>query len=142
MRDNPFSKGFPSIILHHITVNTMKNAKKNLKSALIGGVSGILNGLFGSGGGIAAVPLLESTGIEARKSHATSVVLIFFLSIAATIGYWLGGSMDFATALKLIPSGLLGAAIGSVLLKKVDNNLLRRIFGAVMLISGVRMLLK
>ncbi len=120
----------------------MKNKTKALASALIGAVSGILNGLFGSGGGIAAVPLLEKSGVEARKSHATSVALIFCLSIAAAIGYYLGGNLDIKTALPLIPSGFLGAAIGSVLLKKIDNSLLRRIFGAVMLISGVRMLLQ
>lgn len=120
----------------------MNNGIKKTKSALIGGVSGILNGLFGSGGGIAAVPLLEKAGLEAKKSHATSVVLIFCLSIAAVIGYYLGGGLDFNTALSLIPSGLLGAAVGAIILKRTDNRLLRRIFGAVMIISGVRMLLK
>ncbi len=120
----------------------MEKKQKKTKYALIGGVSGILNGLFGSGGGIAAVPLLEKTGIEPRKSHATSVALIFCLSIAATIGYYIGGNLDFKTALTLIPSGFLGAAIGALLLRKIDNSLLRRVFGIVMLISGVRMLLK
>lgn len=120
----------------------MKDKKQNLKSTLIGFISGILNGLFGSGGGIAAVPLFEKTGVEAKKSHATSVALIFCLSIAAVIGYYLGGNLDFGTALSLIPSGLLGAAVGSGLLKRIDNTLLRRIFGVVMLISGGRMLFK
>lgn len=116
--------------------------KSKIKYALIGAVSGILNGLFGSGGGIAAVPMLEKAGLEAKKSHATSVVIIFFLSIAATVGYYLGGRLDFETALSLIPSGLLGAAIGSILLKKIDNGILRRIFGVVMIISAVRMFMK
>lgn len=116
--------------------------KSKLKFAAIGAVSGILNGLFGSGGGIAAVPLLEKSGIEPKKSHATSVVIIFFLSIAATIGYYVGGRLDFGTALSLIPSGLLGAAIGSILLKKIKNGLLRRIFGIMMIISAVRIFMK
>ncbi len=120
----------------------MKTTKTHLKSALIGATSGILNGLFGSGGGIAAVPLLEKADLEPKKSHATSVALIFCLSIAAAIGYYISGNLDIKTAMSLIPSGLLGAAIGSTLLKKIDNSLLRRIFGIVMLVSGVRMLLK
>jgi len=116
--------------------------KSKIKYILIGVLSGILNGLFGSGGGIAAVPMLEKAGVEAKKSHATSVVIIFFLSIAATIGYYAGGRLDFGAALPLIPSGLLGAAVGSILLKKIKNGLLRRIFGAVMIISAVRIFLK
>lgn len=119
----------------------MKN-KYRIKSAAIGFTSGILNGLFGSGGGIAAVPLIERLGIEPRKSHATSVIVIFFLSISAAIGYYAGGELDFATAFSYIPSGLAGAAIGAVMLRKIDNSLLRRIFGVIMLISAVRMLLK
>ena len=118
-----------------------KNRKTNIKSAAVGFTSGVLNGLFGSGGGIATVPLLERLGIEVKKSHATSVVIIFFLSIAAAIGYYLGGNLDFETAFSLIPSGLAGAAVGALLLKKIDNSILRRIFGVIMLISAVRMLL-
>lgn len=119
----------------------MKN-KYRIKSAAIGFTSGILNGLFGSGGGIAAVPLIERLEIEPKRSHATSVIIIFFLSIAAAIGYYNGGGLDFATAFSYIPSGLAGAAIGTVMLRKIDNSLLRRIFGIIMLISAVRMLLK
>lgn len=121
-------------------INIRSENKHRLKSAAVGLTSGVLNGLFGSGGGIAAVPLLEKLGIEAKKSHATSVIIIFFLSIAAAIGYYLGGNLDFSTAFYLVPSGLAGAAVGAILLKKIDNSILRRIFGIIMLISAVRML--
>ena len=113
-----------------------------IRSAATGFVSGILNGMFGSGGGIAAVPLLERLGVEPKKSHATSVVIIFFLSIAAAIGYYAGGGLNFEMAFSYIPSGLAGAAIGAVVLKKIDNSLMRRIFGIIMLISAVRMMTK
>jgi len=121
----------------------MENNKAfKIKSSAIGLTSGILNGLFGSGGGIAAVPLLERLGVEPKKSHATSVIIIFFLSIAAAIGYYTGGGLDFETAFSYIPAGLAGAAVGTILLGKIDNSLLRRIFGVIMLISAARMLMK
>ena len=41
--------------------------------APIGFAAGILNGLFGAGGGIIVVPLLEHTGIEAKKAHAAGL---------------------------------------------------------------------
>ena len=120
----------------------MNGMNKKLKYIIIGAISGVLNGLFGSGGGIAAVPLLKKAGLEVKKSHATSVVIIFFLSIAAAIGYYLGGRLDFGAALSYIPSGLLGAAIGAILLKKIDNSLLRRIFGGIMVISAIRIFMR
>ena len=111
---------------------------KRLSSALAGAVSGIMNGLFGSGGGAVAVPLLERTGLEPRKSHATSVALIFFLSISAAIGYFLGGNLNAGLVLPLLPGGFFG----SILLKKIDNGLLRRIFGGLLMIAAGRMFLR
>ncbi len=119
-----------------------ENKRKAFKSAAVGAVSGLMNGLFGAGGGAVAVPLLERSGLEPRKSHATSVALIFFLSISAAVGYYLGGNIDFGLILPLLPGGFFGAVLGSVLLKKTDNGLLRRIFGGLLIVSAGRMLLK
>jgi hypothetical protein len=105
-----------------------------------GSLCGLLNGLFGSGGGVVAVPLLRLFGLEPRKSHATSVALIFFLSLISVVAYGLKGALDYNAALTYVPFGLAGAVLGAFLLKKVPNSLLRRIFGAVVLISAVRIL--
>ena len=113
---------------------------KAKQKILIGVTAGILNGLFGSGGGVAAVPLLERSKLEQRKCHATSVVLIFILSLFSAGMYALKGSLDVVTAAEFIPAGLLGALVGAVLLKKIQNNHLKRIFGAVILISAIRMI--
>ena len=113
-----------------------------MKKHLMGLVCGLLNGLFGSGGGVAAVPMLEETGLEAKKSHATSVALIFVLSIATTISYLMGDKLDFGLALQYIPYGVVGAAAGALLLKKIPNSLLRRIFGVIILAAAVRILVK
>jgi len=113
---------------------------KNTRKIIIGLIAGLFNGLFGSGGGVAAVPLLERAGVEAKKSHATSVALIFVLSLVSAGMYALKGKLDVSTALMFIPGGLAGALVGAFLLKKTPNSVLRRVFGAVMLISAVRML--
>lgn len=112
-----------------------------MKKGLFGAVCGVLNGLFGSGGGVAAVPLLERLGLDARKGHATSVALIFFLSLASTVAYFIGGSVSVGKAMSFVPAGIIGAVVGALLLKKINNDLLRRIFGAVILASSVRIML-
>ena len=114
----------------------------NMKKHLMGLICGLLNGMFGSGGGVAAVPMLEGAGLEAKKSHATSVALIFVLSIATTISYLMGDKLNFGMALQYVPYGIMGAVIGAVLLKKTPNSLLRRIFGVIILVAAVRILVK
>lgn len=113
-----------------------------MKKNFLGLVCGLLNGMFGSGGGVAAVPMLEGSGIEAKKSHATSVALIFVLSIATTVSYLLGDKLDFGLAWQYIPYGVIGAVAGGVLLKRMPNSLLRRIFGVIILAAAVRILVK
>ncbi|MCL2077516.1 MAG: sulfite exporter TauE/SafE family protein [Oscillospiraceae bacterium] len=113
--------------------------KKHFKY-ILGTLCGFLNGLFGSGGGVVAVPMLRYLGLEPRKSHATSVAVIFFLSLLSVAVYALKGNLDYKAAISYIPWGILGAVTGALLLKKVPNSLLRRIFGAVVFISAVRIL--
>ncbi len=68
-----------------------------MKKYILGLICGFLNGIFGSGGGVAAVPLLESTGLETKKSHATSVALIFIISIISAVYFLLNDNIDFNT---------------------------------------------
>lgn len=115
---------------------------KKLNFALIGTVIGFLNGFFGSGGGLIAVPFLQKTGIETKKCHATSLALIFPLSVASTILYYFKGNININLALKFIPAGLLGAVVGSHFLKKINSITLKRIFAIILIISGIRLFLK
>ncbi len=113
-----------------------------MKKFFMGIICGLLNGLFGSGGGVAAVPLLESTDLEPKESHATSVALIFILSLATTISYFLADNLDFSLAWQYIPYGVIGAITGAVLLKKIPNSLLRRIFGVIVLFAAFKIMVK
>lgn len=125
---------------------SIKNKFKNLKHSkayyyIVGSITGIANGLFGSGGGMLSVPLLENTGLEAKKAHASSIAITLPLSIISTVIYSFKGHIDYPLALKFIPLGLLGAILGSKLLKKISNKLLKKIFGVILIISGIRMLI-
>ena len=110
---------------------------KFLKGLLCGG----MNGFFGSGGGVVAVPVLERDGCSAKQAHASSVALIFVLSLVTTAAYWMNGGLDIAEAWKYIPWGLLGAAAGSMFLRKISSVWLHRVFGALVIAAAVRSLL-
>lgn len=115
---------------------------KKLYFYILGAVTGLCNGLFGSGGGIAAVPMLQKGGVDVKKSHATSLALTLPLSIVSAFFYAYKSSFRWGDALPLIPFGLVGAVIGGLLMKKIPNTLLKRIFGIILIISGGRILLQ
>ncbi|MBP5606323.1 MAG: sulfite exporter TauE/SafE family protein [Ruminiclostridium sp.] len=107
-------------------------------AALAGLTGGILNGLFGSGGGSAAVPLLEHAGAEPKTAHALSVTLMFFISIVSAVGCMILGRFPAETVKELLPGGIAGAVTGALVLRKANNDILRRIFGALLILSGGR----
>ena len=112
-----------------------------MKNFLKGLLCGSLNGFFGSGGGVIAVPLFERDGCSAKQAHATSVAFIFVLSIVTVVAYMMGDGIDMAEAWNYIPWGAAGAATGALLLKRISSAWLHRIFGALLIAAAVRSLL-
>ncbi len=108
---------------------------KKYKDYFYGFLCGVLNGLFGAGGGVIAVPCLEKSGLEQKKAHASSVALIFILSLVTFVIYLLNDRIDFKAAMDYIPYGFIGAVIGTALLKKMPGKWLRKAF-ALMIIAG------
>lgn len=106
-----------------------------------GTLCGFLNGFFGSGGGVVAVPILEKEDCEPNEAHATSVALIFILSLVTAMFYGFSGNLDFEAAWKFIPWGVLGAVSGAIFLKKIKAAWLKRLFGGIVTVAAVRMLL-
>lgn len=116
---------------------------KNRLKSIIGGVAiGITNGLFGAGGGIIAVPVLQSLGLDKKEAHANAVAVILPISILSGILYMVKGYVEFSQALPFIPTGIIGAALGTYCLKKISPLVLKRVFGIFIIYAGVRLLIK
>lgn len=116
--------------------------KLNKKFYYLGGlVIGTVNGLFGAGGGMIAVPLLQKMGIDGHKAHSSAVAIILPITFFSFLFYLYEGRVAFSEGLPFIIPGILGAAIGPFLLTKIKTRLLRRIFGALIIYAGLRMIL-
>lgn len=89
-----------------------------------------------------AVPMLEKSGLDTKKAHATSIAVTFIFSLISCIVYSLNQNINFKTALKFVPMGVIGAVLGAVLLKKINNKYLHKIFGLLMIIAGIRLIFK
>ena len=87
------------------------------------------------------VPLLTFLlGLEEKKAHATAIFIILPLCIISSVIYIQNGSMDW---LKLLYSGIgfiIGGIFGALLLKKLNNKVLRIIFSVIMVASGIKLL--
>ena len=119
-----------------------KENKNLLVSALSGIVIGIINGLFGAGGGMIAVPVLKKIGLEQKEAHANAIAIILPITLVSAIMYVLKDMVTLKDALIYLPTGVAGALVGTFCLRKISPVLLKRIFGGFMVYAGVRLLIK
>jgi len=113
-----------------------------LKTLIIGILAGVVNGLFGSGGGVIIVPALTALfAMEQYKAHATAIAIILPITIVSSFFYIQGKYIDVKIAIFAAIGGIIGGFIGAVFLKKIPSNILRIAFGIFMLIAAVRMVI-
>ncbi len=120
----------------------LKNIKKLLKPTILGLGVGFINGVFGAGGGMLAVPILKSEGLSQKSAHANAVAVILPITVLSAVLYLVKGSVSLADSLAFIPTGLIGSVIAAFALQKFSNKWLQKIFAAFMIYAGVRLLLR
>ncbi len=109
--------------------------KDRMKYLITGALSGIVNGFFGSGGGLILVPAFTYIlKLEEKTAFATSVAVILPISILSVFLY----GVDFSSSLPYIIGGVAGGLIGGKIFKKVPTIWLHRIFGVFILYGGVK----
>ena len=113
--------------------------KNKLVTCVLGFFVGIINGLLGAGGGLLAVPALKKLGMSQKDAHRNAVAVILPLAALSAALYLVRGNLSLSDTLIFIPGGLVGAGVGTLLLKKISPKWLAAIFGAFMIYSGVRL---
>lgn len=117
----------------------MKN--NSFKLITLGLITGIINGLFGSGGGMIIVPALGFyLGLKEYKAHATAISIILPMTIISTTVYFLNSSIPINTGIFVMAGSLFGSYIGAKLLNKIPSNILSKAFGCVIIYTAVRMI--
>lgn len=116
--------------------------KQNILTALSGFVIGFVNGLLGAGGGMLAVPILKSQGFSQKQAHTNAIAIILPITLLSTTLYLLKGYVHFSEAFIYMPTGIIGALIGTYILHKISPTLLKKAFGGFMIYAGIRLLIK
>lgn len=110
-----------------------------LRLLCTGALGGLANGLFGAGGGLFLVPLfIYWCGLEQRTAFATSVAVIFPLSILSVFLYHQSGAFLLSATIPYCIGGALGGFIAGHIFQKVKLIWLRRAFGMLILYGGIR----
>lgn len=97
---------------------------------VVGMLVGVLSGTFGIGGGTVIVPALVWLGLSQRNAAATSTLAIVPTSISGVVSYATGGHVDWLAAVLLFCGMFVGGQIGSWLLSRLPELVLRWIFVA------------
>ena len=101
---------------------------------------GVLNGLLGVGGWIFLVPMLTSwCAVAQHLEHGASLAGVIPTAMMGASIYSRHGTMDVALAAKLAVGGVIGAAIGARVMKKIPAAQLKRLFGIMLILVGIRM---
>ena len=124
-----------------MVVNLTKK-KINFKALLLGVAVGLVNGVFGAGGGMLAVPILKSNGLNQKSAHANAVAVILPITVISTILYLIKGNVALSDSFSFIPTGLIGSVIATFMLQKFSNKLLQKIFAVFMIYAGIRLLIR
>lgn len=112
------------------------------KTRLAGAGAGLVNGLFGGGGGMLFVPALTwQHRLNDRQVFATCVAVILPICCVSAAVYILRTDFDFLSALPYLIGGLAGGWVGGKTYGKVKTVWLKRLFAAFLLYGGVRYLL-
>ncbi len=95
----------------------------------IGLAAGLLSGLFGVGGGTVIVPLLVMLlRFDQRLAAGTSLAAIVPTAAVGVISYAVSGAVAWIPALILAAGAVIGAQVGTWLLARLPQNVLRWAF--------------
>ncbi|MBO4262525.1 MAG: sulfite exporter TauE/SafE family protein [Clostridia bacterium] len=112
-----------------------------LAVCLFGGLIGLVNGLFGGGGGMIAVPVLvKFLGKKTRVAHATAIAVIFPVTVISAAVYLFRGGLGAPVGIPVSMGVTAGGVAGALLLSKLKTEKIKWIFALAMLFAGIRML--
>ena len=108
---------------------------------IIGTALGFLAGI-GVGGGSLLIIYLTLV-LEMEHSQARILNLLFFLpsAIIASLFRWKQGKLDFKKVLPAIIAGCIAAGVCSFLSNTMDIALLKKLFGGLLIVTGIRELM-
>lgn len=96
----------------HIYLPIAELTVNALTIIILGGLTGILSGMFGVGGGFLLTPFMIFMGVSPSVAVATSTNQIIAVSISSFIVHWRKGNVDFQMGFLVLLGSLVGSGFG------------------------------
>ena len=122
-------------------LRSVRSTRNTVILVIVGVAVGLLSGLFGIGGGTVIVPALVWLGFSQRNAAATSMLAIVPTSISGVLSYAYNGNVDWIAAMLLFCGMFVGGQIGSWLLSRLPELVLRWVFVAFLVFVVINQLL-
>lgn len=109
---------------------------------IIGIAAGIFSGLIGVGGGLIMIPLFVLfIGLNQHEAQGLSLaVMLPPVTLLAALNYHQAGAINWKMALIVSSFFIIGGYFGSKFALKIDQQILRKVFGIVILIVALKMI--
>ena len=109
---------------------------------VLGLFAGTLSGLIGIGGGIVIIPILVFLcGFTQHQAQGTTLALMIPpIGLLAALEYYRAGQVDLKAAGLVCIGFFVGGLIGAKLAVGVPDEVLKKIFGVILLLVGLRMI--
>ena len=119
----------------------VKKEKKLVLFLLSSIFIGLINGLFGGGGGMLCVPILKLfLDLEDKQAHATTVLIMAIISVPTLVIYITTLPLNWANTIFVTLGVVIGGFIGSKLLKKMSNTAINLAFITIMFLAGFKLI--
>jgi uncharacterized membrane protein YfcA len=113
-----------------------------LLALMLGLLAGVLAGTFGVGGGILFVPTLVALGLGQVEAGATSLLAIVPTAAVGVLRQRGRGVLRPRDALVIGVASFAGVEVGVQVATRIDEGLLRRLFGALLLAVAAQLVVR
>ena len=110
--------------------------------ATIGIAAGVMSGYVGVGGGFIMIPLfMQLLNLPLRLTSGTSLIAIMIIATSGTVLQAYYGNINWIAGIFVSIGSIPGAYVGSKLIKKVPETVLRFIFSGFLIVAAVLLVL-
>ena len=121
--------------------------KRRMLFALAGILSGIVNGLLGTGGGILTVLFLskiyaKDSSYSTKDIFAITLCSSVIMSMASLLFYLSSGCFSVSDSALYMLAAVPGGVLGAILLEKLSSKTMKLIFALLVVWAGISMMIK
>ena len=125
----------------------MKNKKSGaLYLAVSGFIAGVVNGLLGAGGGILIIAafsrIMKNELPEKKDVFVNSLCVMLPISALSCLLYAIRGNLSSEGFGIFALPAIIGGAAGGLLTDRIRSRALKKLFAALVIISGVLLIIK